>query len=128
MLNSGEKKKSGEKKTSGYVLGRSREWNLGNKLRKLGYIIFRSPQSKGGLPNVKVKPVDLIALKSGKKAIFIQASKYYSHITDAEKSELIHISNLAGAIPILAYTLETYNDKQRWRFKDARTFTEFQFK
>ena len=68
------------------------------------------------------------ASSSGKKTIFIQASKYYSHITDAEKFELVHISKLAGAIPILAYTLETYNDKQRWRFKDARTFTEFQFK
>ena len=128
MLKYGEKKKSGEKKTSGYVLGRSREWNLGNKLRKFGYIIFRSPQSKGGLPNVKVKPVDLIALKSGKKTLFIQASKYYSHISDVEKFELVHISKLAGAIPILAYTLENYKDKQRWRFKDARTLKEVQFK
>ena len=113
------------KGTSGYVLGRAREWNLGNKLRKKDFLIFRMPQSKGGLPQSKVKPIDLIAMKSElKRPIFIQVSKRLRDITQEEIDELMKVSEIAGADPILAYVKDKEKERSKWRFKDPKTMKE----
>ena len=113
------------KGTSGYVLVRAREWNLGNKLRKKDFLIFRMPQSKGGLPQSKVKPIDLIAMKSElKRPIFIQVSKRLRDITQEEIDELMKVSEIAGADPILAYVKDKEKERSKWRFKDPKTMKE----
>lgn len=111
-----------KKRKSGYVLGRAREWNLGNKMRKFGYVVFRMPQSKGGLADSKVKPVDLIAMRdSDMKPFLIQVSKYLEDITKEEIDELVRISRKAGAKPLLAYVHNGDSTRREWHFQNAET-------
>ena len=120
--NTSPKSRTRRRRSSGYVLGRAREWNLGNKLRGLGYIVFRMPQSKGGLPTSKIKPVDLIAMSDkGAKPILIQVSKNFRDITKDEIDELVKISEKAGADPLLAYVTKSEGNRSRWQFREAKT-------
>ena len=111
-----------KKRVSGYVLGRAREWNLGNKMRKFGYVVFRMPQSKGGLSDSKVKPVDLVAMRDDDmKPFLIQVSKYLRDITREEIDELVRISKKAGAEPLLAYIHNGDSKRRTWHFQNAET-------
>lgn len=101
--------------TSGYVLGRSREHSFIRKIRALGWFAMRSVGSKGGDPKMKVKPVDIVALRSGWEPRFVQISKRKRQITRAEIRELVRLAEQAGCTPVLIY-----KDGSRFASVDAR--------
>ena len=109
-----------------YVLGRSREHNLLNKLRTNGWFAIRGSGSKAGMVIVDGKkffPIDIVSVKIVKKKTlvwFIQVSKYLSDIDDIEKKYLTKWAKKVGAEPILALTFEKRrkaNPKRgKWEF------------
>jgi hypothetical protein len=64
---------------------------------------------------MKVKPIDIVALRRGFEPRFVQISKTKRAITKAEIRELIRLAQQAGCVPVLIY-------KDRFRFAsvDAR--------
>jgi Holliday junction resolvase len=90
-------------KRSNYVLGRSRENNLKYRLIRDGWLVFRMQGSAGGLPSSMVKPIDLVAIKRGRRPLLIQASKRKGDIAAAEKFELRRLARDYGAVPTIAY-------------------------
>jgi len=86
----------------GYKEGRARENYLKRKLIDNGWLVLRATGSAGGLPSSKVKPIDLIAMKSG-KILLIQVSKRKSDITKEEINELKRLAKIAGAEAVIAY-------------------------
>ena len=109
-----------------YVLGRSREHNLLNKLRMNDWFAIRGSGSKAGMVLVDGKkyfPIDIISVKKEKKKTivwFIQVSKYLSDIDEIERKYLVKWAKKVGAEPILAWTFEKRiksNPKRgKWEF------------
>ncbi len=76
---------------------------------------MRSVGSKGGDPKMRVKPVDIVALRRGFDPRFIQISKTRRAITKAEIKELIRLADKAGCTPVLIY-----KNGNRYTSVDAR--------
>jgi Holliday junction resolvase len=104
--------------TGGYVLGRRREHAVKRNLLLRGWVVFRSFRSAGGLPQSTVKPVDLVALKSGYKPLLIQVSKHRYAISQDELVELKKICVMCGAVPVLVYKKKKVRG---FVFEDANT-------
>ena len=112
--------------TNSYVLGRSREHNLLNKLRTNGWFAIRGSGSKAGMVLVDGKkyfPIDIISVRKEKKKTivwFIQVSKYLSDIDEIERKYLVKWAKKVGAEPVLAWTFEKRrksNPKRgKWEF------------
>jgi Holliday junction resolvase len=75
-----------------YRLGRQLEYRVRDLLREAGYIVLRSPQSKG--------PADLVALKSGAQ-LFVQCKRSGS-LPPAEWNHLFDLAESVGAVPLVA--------------------------
>ena len=120
-----------------YILGRSREHNLLNKLRKNDWFAIRGSGSKAGMVIVNEKkyfPIDLISIKKkNKKTIvwFIQVSKYFTDIDDIEKKYLARWAKKVGAKAILAWTHEKrskFDPKRgKWQFYNLTDDKELDF-
>lgn len=79
-------------KSSQYTLGRSFEYSVRNLLRKHGYFVVRSAQSKG--------EADLVALASG--SVLLVQCKRGGSIPKSERDELFQLAQRIGADAILA--------------------------
>lgn len=79
-------------KSSQYALGRSFEYSVRNLLRKHGYFVVRSAQSKG--------EADLVALASG--SVLLVQCKRGGSIPKSEQEELFALAQRIGAEAILA--------------------------
>jgi Holliday junction resolvase len=98
-------------KKANYVLGRAREHSFRYKLIKEGWFCIRCQGSAGGSPNSKVRPIDLIAIRSG-VVWFIQVSKRLRDISHREIDELTTLARRYGATPVIAY-----KDGREWTVK-----------
>ncbi|MCS7125648.1 MAG: hypothetical protein NZ929_01885 [Aigarchaeota archaeon] len=81
-----------------YLKGRRFEWQVKNLLEKKSWLVVRAARSK---------PVDLVALKNG--LILLIECKYSSKLIERDKSRLIKLADIAGALPIIALR------KKYWR-------------
>jgi len=79
-------------KTSAYALGRAFEYTVRNLLRKNGYFVVRSAQSKGA--------ADLVALARG--VVILVQCKRGGSIPAAEKEHLLALAERIGAQAVLA--------------------------
>jgi Holliday junction resolvase len=78
--------------STGYRIGRAFEYRIKNELKDKGFIVLRSPASKG--------PIDLAAIKEG-RILFIQC-KTSGVLGTKDWNELFDLSRKARAVPILA--------------------------
>lgn len=79
-------------KTTRYRRGRSFEYSVRDRLKRVGYFIMRSPASRS--------PIDLVAVKSG-VVLFIQC-KINGALQPKEWNEVYDLATSVGSIPILA--------------------------
>ncbi|MEM1525134.1 MAG: hypothetical protein QW372_01900 [Nitrososphaerales archaeon] len=102
------------KRVSGYKLGRAREHSLRYKLIREGWFCIRCQGSAGGMPQSKIKPIDLIAIKKN-VVWFIQVSKNLNNISKKESYELGRLAKKYGAKPIIAY-----KNGKKWIIKEIK--------
>lgn len=79
-------------KSNSYRRGRDFEYYVKRKLEELGFIVFRSPVSKG--------PADLVAIRRG-SVYFIQC-KIGGYIGVKEWNKMLDFAEVGGAVPIMA--------------------------
>lgn len=79
-------------KSTAYRLGRSFEYSVRDRLRKLGYLVMRAPQSRG--------KADLVAIAPG--VVLLVQCKRGGYVGVAEWNELFDLAESTGALAIVA--------------------------
>jgi Holliday junction resolvase len=77
-----------------YKRGRAFEYRCRDYMKKLGYYVYRSPQSRG--------PADLLALKKG-QILLVQCKLSRNGFSKKEKLAITELAEQVGGTPLLAY-------------------------
>ena len=89
---------------SNYSKGRNLEYSVRERLKALGYIVFRCAGSR---------PVDLIAIREGKILLVECKAGLNPYLSPNQLNHIIEISKIAVATPVLAV---------RKRYREVRWF------
>lgn len=94
-----------KKENRNYVKGRAYEYKIATIFRRKGYYVIRAAGSHGS--------ADLVAVKKGQRAIFIQCKKGTGNVDMEEHNKMFRSALQAGAVAIIA----TEEDRKPTIFK-----------
>jgi Holliday junction resolvase len=97
-----------------YRYGRAFEYRVRDALRKLGFFVLRSPQSRS--------PIDLVAIRRG-AVLFVQC-KRSGQLPPGEWNELLDLSVSVGAVPLMAEIAKTRGEILYWRLLERKDGTK----
>lgn len=101
------------RRTRAYQIGRAFEYRCREALEARGYVVFRSPQSKGA--------ADLLALRPG-SVLLVQCKTRKDRFDKDERVALEEIARKAGGIPLLAWRGRK-GEGIRWETMDGSEFS-----
>jgi Holliday junction resolvase len=81
-------------KQTNYVKGRTFEYKIATFFRRRGYFVVRAAGSHG--------PADLVAMKKGRRPLFIQCKKGSATVGKEEHNKLFGAAIEAGAYAVIA--------------------------